>query len=337
MKIGYRTIKTAVGIVAAILIAEWLELENAASAGILAALCIQSTKQQSLHASWTRLLASVIALVYATLLFESIAYHPVVIGGVVLLLIPTTVTLRIQEGIVSSIVLILHVYLAGNVTIPFFFNEVAIVFIGVVVALVLNSYMPSVETELVKMQQRLEALFEHIFEELIFYLRTNELRWDGAELTEARQLLKQAKSVSLKEVQNHFTRYNSSYYRYFMMREQQLGIIERLLSLLAVLSYQSRQADMIADFLEELKQHIHPGNTALIHLSHLNDLKKEFEEMPLPTTREEFETRASLLQFVREMERYLQIKARFAGMKKSATATGRAFVSHKHGNTKHNG
>jgi uncharacterized membrane protein YgaE (UPF0421/DUF939 family) len=68
---------------------------------------------------------------------------------------------------------------------------------------------------------------------------------------------------------------------------------------------------MIAEFLEELSENIKPGNTAHIYLGKLKEMKKEFEEMELPKTREEFEVRAALLQLVKEMNEYLIIKSSY--------------------------
>ena len=42
-------------------------------------------------------------------------------------------------------------------------------------------------------------------------------------------------------------------------------------------------------------------------------MKKRFETMPLPKTREEFEERAALLHLVKELEQYLIIKSQFRG------------------------
>ena len=64
-RIGYRTLKTAVGATLAILIAQGLGLENFASAGIITILCIKNTKKKSLRASWDRILACLIAIAYA--------------------------------------------------------------------------------------------------------------------------------------------------------------------------------------------------------------------------------------------------------------------------------
>lgn len=51
-KIGYRTIKTALGTTLAIYISQLLHLQNFASAGIITILCIQITQKRSLQASW---------------------------------------------------------------------------------------------------------------------------------------------------------------------------------------------------------------------------------------------------------------------------------------------
>lgn len=49
-KIGYRTIKTALGTALAIYISQLLHLQNFASAGIITILCIQITQKRSLQA-----------------------------------------------------------------------------------------------------------------------------------------------------------------------------------------------------------------------------------------------------------------------------------------------
>lgn len=51
-KIGYRTLKTALGTALAIYLAQLLHLQNFASAGIITILCIQITQKRSLQASY---------------------------------------------------------------------------------------------------------------------------------------------------------------------------------------------------------------------------------------------------------------------------------------------
>ncbi|KAA0560981.1 aromatic acid exporter family protein [Rossellomorea aquimaris] len=315
-RIGYRTLKTGIGTAVAISIAQWFHLDNFVSAGILTILCIQNTKKKSVNASWSRFLACVIAMVISAAFFEFIAYHPAVIGLLLLVFIPITVALNIKEGIVTSSVIILHIYSAGKVTLGLFENELGIIVIGIGIALVMNLYMPSVDKKMIEYQEKIESNFYKIFCEMINYLRTNDSQWDGKEITETEQLLKEAKTIAFKDVENHFLRDENLYYLYFKMREKQFEILQRILPIATSISLTVEQGHRIAEFLDELSDHIHPGNTALFYLKKLYDMKVEFELMDLPKTREEFETRAALYQFVQEMEQYLLLKSSFKGIKK---------------------
>ncbi|WP_409251285.1 aromatic acid exporter family protein [Bacillus sp. SCS-153A] len=315
-RIGYRTAKTAVGTAVAILIAQWLGLENFASAGILTILCIQDTKKKSLKAAWSRFLACLLAIVFASILFELLFYHPLIIGLLLLFFIPTTVMLKITQGIVTSSVIILHIYSAYHVTLDLIVNELGIIAIGIGIALLANLYMPSVENKLIAYQEQIEENFHRIFSEIVRYLRTNEDRgWAGQEITEVEELINEAKTLAFKDVENHFLRHENLYYLYFKMREKQFDILQRLLPLVTSISTKIEQREMVADFMEELSEHIHPGNTALLYLKKLYDMKLKFEEMDLPKTREEFEARAALYQFIKEMEDYLLIKSSFKGIR----------------------
>lgn len=66
-RIGYRTIKTAVGTSISIMIAQMLQLDNFVSAGILTILCIKVTKKKSLRASWDRFFACLLAMAFSSL------------------------------------------------------------------------------------------------------------------------------------------------------------------------------------------------------------------------------------------------------------------------------
>ncbi|GLB58113.1 aromatic acid exporter family protein [Cytobacillus sp. NCCP-133] len=314
-KIGYRTIKTALGTSISIMIAQMLQLDNFVSAGILTILCIKVTKKKSLHASWERFFACLMAMVFSSLFFEGLAYHPLVIGLLLLFFIPAAVMLKVSDGIVTSSVIILHIYSAGDVTKELLVNELGIITVGIGVALVANLYMPSLETKLREYRLQIEENFKIIFDEIVLYLRTNESTWDGKEITETIELINEAKTLAFREVENHFLRNDDLYYNYFKMREKQFEIIERVLPSVTSISLTVEQGEMIADFIEELSEHIHPGNTAIQFLEKLYRMKICFEDMELPKTREEFEARAALLHFVKEMERYLIIKSSFKGLR----------------------
>ncbi|PGZ96440.1 hypothetical protein COE51_17545 [Bacillus pseudomycoides] len=312
-RIGYRTVKTAAGTALAVWIAQLFHLEFYSTAGILVILCVQNTKRKSLEVSIHRFLACLLSMVFAFFIFESVGYTSLALGLLLLLFIPTAVMLKIQEGIVTSSVIVMHLFSLQKITWSIVGNEIAILTVGISVALLMNLYMPSVESELKEYQQKVESNFKTILFEMAAYLRNHDSVWNGKELIETETLLEKAKELSFKKLENQFMREDDYYYRYFQMRQQQYEILERVMPLVASLPWAYEQAGMVADVIENVGNAIRPESTGVISLRQLQEMREIFREMPLPETREEFETRAKLVQLVYEIEQYLLIKSQFKG------------------------
>lgn len=311
--IGYRTMKTAAGVAIAISLAQLLQLDYYVSAGILTILCIQPTKKKSIRAAFSRFVASLIAIAYAFVFFEGIAYHPVILGIMILLFIPALVSLRFSEGFVSSSVILLHIYDSKNLTVGLFANELTLMAVGFGTALIVNMYMPSIERKLDDYRFELEKLYSAIFREIVVYLRQGDSSWSGKELVDAAELLRKAKALAYQDVENHVTRLENKHYHYFDMREQQFDIIERILPKITALPVMIGHSDLVADFLEELGENVHSGNTAYRYIEKLDAVKASFANMPLPKDHETFLAMASLYQVIQEMEKYLEIKQSYRG------------------------
>ncbi|MFC7320812.1 aromatic acid exporter family protein [Halobacillus campisalis] len=311
MKIGYRTIKTAIGTPLAIWIATLLGLENFASAGILTILCIQITRKRSFLSAWHRFAACMIAIVFSYAFFELFGYNPVAIGLMMFAFIPTTVKLNISPGIVTSSVIILHLYVSGSIEWDLVFNEILLITVGIGTALILNLYMPSLENKLEEYQKQIEDNFSIIIKEIAHFLRDGNDGWTGKELTETAVILEEAKSLSFRDVENHLLRTHNHYYHYFHMRTKQFELLERMLPLVTGIGGTTEHALKISEFFDELSEGIHPGNTAVLYLKKLKEMRDEFREADLPATREEFESRASLFHLLNEIEQYLIFKRSF--------------------------
>ncbi|WP_173916210.1 aromatic acid exporter family protein [Halobacillus sp. Marseille-Q1614] len=311
MKIGYRTIKTAIGTPLAIWIATLLELENFASAGILTILCIQITRKRSFLSAWHRFAACMVAIIYSFLFFELLGYHPLSIGLMLFLFIPTTVWLKVTPGIVTSSVIILHLYTAQSIGLAIIWNELLLIVVGIGTALLLNLYMPSLEGKLENYQSEIENNFAAILKEIASFLREGNEGWTGKEITETAALIEKAKALSFRDVENHLLRSHNPYYHYFHMRTKQFELLERMLPLVTRISGTHENSLKIAEFFEELSEGVNPGNTAVIYLKKLKILREEFKQKELPATREEFEIRASLFHLLNEIEEYLIIKRSF--------------------------
>ncbi|WP_158735215.1 aromatic acid exporter family protein [Alteribacillus sp. YIM 98480] len=331
-RIGYRTLKTAVGAALAIFIAQLLQLEFFVSAGIITVLCISITKKESVRASWERFVACVIGLGYGSVIFEVLGYHPISIAVLFLLFIPTAVAAGVKKGVVTSVVIMLHLYTYGNVSVTIWINEIFLITIGVGVALVMNMYMPSAEKTLIWKQVKLEECFKKIWKEYASYLRYGDNSWDGKEIAEVSSLIEEGKSLAMKNIDNHFLRHDDYFYHYFNMREKQLDVIESILPFISTLDRTVIQGEKMAGFMEELSQAVTPGNTAGYFLIRLNELREEIKKMELPKSRAEFEIRSSLFYILHEIEEYLLIKKMFKPDPKRTRT-----VSEKRLNRDHNG
>ena len=63
-RIGFRTLKTAVGITLGVILAKWIGLDNYASSAILIVLCIKHTKVHSLQAIGSRFVSVFINVIF---------------------------------------------------------------------------------------------------------------------------------------------------------------------------------------------------------------------------------------------------------------------------------
>jgi uncharacterized membrane protein YgaE (UPF0421/DUF939 family) len=308
---GYRTIKTAVGAGLAIWIASLLDLEFATFAAIIVIMCIEKTKKKTLITMNKKFFASLLSLVIGALFFELLGYNPIVFGLFILLFVPILVRVRIQDGFVTSMVVVLHVYTVKNANWAMFLNELSIIFIGMGIALLVNSIMPNFKRDIETFKKEIEQKFEIILYEFSAHLRDSERNWDGKEILEVEDSINQSKSIAVQDVENHLLRKRNKDYYYLEMRENQLELLKHMMKIVAIVSSSSlhvKQKEMFAEFLENLSQNVHSGDTTDISLNELEELKASIRKTELPKTREEFEIRANLFYLIFEMENYLNIK-----------------------------
>ncbi|MBM7542458.1 aromatic acid exporter family protein [Amphibacillus cookii] len=310
LKIGYRTLKTAIAAPMAVLIAEWLQLDHYGSAGIIAVLCIQPTRKQSFLTAWHRIAAGLLSIVFAYLIFEFIGYHPITIGLLLLLFIPVTNALHIAPGIVTSLVILFHFYGDRAVTWPLIINEVAIMLIGIGSALILNLYMPSLDVKLMKVKREVEANYQLLFRDISAYLKGEKQALTDDLIANTKKHLIAANELVQRDIENTFSQNAYRQQRYFSMREVQLDSLERMLSIIKPLDVTVEQSHKIADLFEDLADAIYPDNAVNYHLQQIKKMRNYFEQDQLPQTRKEFEVRANLFQLLFEVEHYLLIKNR---------------------------
>lgn len=176
---GSRTIKTAIGAGLAIWVASLLQLEFATYAGIIVIMCIEKTKRRSLETIWKKFFASILSLLLGALVFETFGYTPLIFSIFILLFVPILVKFKIQGGFVTSMVVMLHIYTLEKVSIDIFLNEFLVIAIGMGIAILLNSFMPSFKNDIAKYKTEVEKIFSTILYEFSAFLRDPDRAWAG--------------------------------------------------------------------------------------------------------------------------------------------------------------
>ena len=306
---GVRVIKTAIAATIALYVAWLFELEFYLAAGILAILSVEVTRKRNFTSAGQRLLASLVGLILAAILFELLGYHMWVLGLYIVLSFPLLAAIHLKDGIVTGAVIVFHVYEAGNVTVYSMWNEVLLLIIGIGSATIINViYMPAHDQHLMQQRKLIEQYFSIMFQRIGEYLRDAQSDWSGGELLSAEKTIDNASHLALRNMENEWFRSDQpNWYVYFKMREEQLESIRQMLTLTAQVSHAVTQGDALAHVFfsigDDLKEDHYTGNTE----RKLDELETFFKLMPLPQNREEFETRSALLQLMLEMRRYLAI------------------------------
>lgn len=311
MKIGYRTIKTAIATPLSLAIAQFFGVSNVATAGILTMLCIQPSRKKSVETATHRFLACLLAILFSVVFFETLGYSAFILTLLLIVFIPSTIFLRIEKGIMTSTVITLNIYTFEKVNTAFIYNQLWLIVIGIGTGLVINLYMPSLDKKMRAKQHEIEEQFTSILHELARFIRDESMDWDGKEITILDELFEEADDLVERDKENHLLRDKHSYFNYFEMRKEQYLLLQQMMPLVTRLPKKEDIAEDVAKFFEALATAVHPGNTADVFLEELKALRKKFKQEDLPETLEEFETRSSLFQLLFEIEEYLVLKSKF--------------------------
>ena len=310
--IGYRTLKTGIGAAAAMVIAKELGLQYSVSAGIIAILSIQSTRKQSFQIALERIVACVLSLLIAVVTFKVFGYNEITFGLFLMIFIFIAAKLNVAQGIVVNSVLVTHLLLEKSVSPLVMGNELSLMLVGTGVALILNLYMPSIEDQIKEDQIYIESKIKEILLHMAVALKEQYVSIKEEELYKnLESRLDLARGRAYRDLNNYFFTKESYYVEYMEMRIIQFDTMKRMRLHFQRFFMTYEQTIMMANFTEEVANSLHENNTAEGLINDLNLLRDSFRKTELPATREEFENRAELLQFLNDMEQFLEIKYEF--------------------------
>lgn len=305
---GFRVIKTAIATVLAIFIAEWVGLPSPLSAGLLAILGVDVTRKRSVKTVTHRYVGSLLALILGAILFQFLGFKVWVLALYILIAFPIISRARLKEGIVTSTVVVFHIFNAGSITFDNILNEIISLTIGLGSATVVNLiYMPKVEEQIAGIRQKVDNLFSVIFMQIEHQLRDVNYAWSGGELLDAEKAIQEGIAHARRALENQLLRPDEAWLIYFYMRKEQLESIERMIGLLSHVYQQLPQGEKVAQLFnvlsEDVKNSYYTGRSEKM----LKQFLEEARKMDLPANRTEFEVRSAILQLCRELDQFLVV------------------------------
>ncbi|WP_042203028.1 aromatic acid exporter family protein [Paenibacillus camerounensis] len=305
---GFRVIKTAAATLLSILLAAAVGIPNAQSAGLLAILGVETTRKRSLRTIIARFSASLVGLFMGCILFALLGFHYWVLGLYVLFGFPLIVKSGFKEGIVTSSVIVFRVFGQAELSLHVLLQQIELLIIGLGSAGLVNLiYMPQTAGVISGIRKEVDGYFSVIFKQMATTLREPSYVWDGKELIGANAAVQRGLTAATRELENHVIHPDEAWNVYFYMRKEQLESIQNMLQLLSQVYRQLPHGDMVAELFDQLSGDVlaeeYTGRTERL----LEGVEQEFQQMELPSTREEFEVRSAILQVCRELALYLKI------------------------------
>lgn len=253
IKIGLRTIKTAICATLGILLAQQLGLLYPASAGIIAILSVTNTKRSSFETGFLRICSFGLATAIAYVCFTLIGFNAVAFGIYLLVFIPLAVKGKMSDGIPVSSVLMTHYLVEKSLAISLIGNAFCLLLIGVGLALLANSYMPDISRELRQSQAKIDEKIRQLLMGMSQFLSQETPVSCDPLLSQVVVALVEAEETAQRHGDNQLLTTDDYYLNYFTMRRLQVNLLSKMNELVNQIDYQQGETAQIRELLTFLR------------------------------------------------------------------------------------
>ena len=229
-----------------------------------------------------------------------------------MIFMPVCLRFNLFQGFLVTVVLATHILTEKNLSLKILSNEILILVLGALIAIILNLYMPDVTKKIKYTQENVDNLMKKILSYMSDELITGAIFIDEDKIfKELRKELDIGRDLAYKDYNNALF-YGSRYeIEVFNMKRAQYKILVRMRRHFYKFFISSEHTFIISEFTRKVGSSIGVDKLYLEALAELEALREKFKNMPLPKSRVEFESRAVLLQFFNDIEEFLEVKKDF--------------------------
>lgn len=307
-----KVVKIAVGSTTAIMIAYFLGLDYAVSAGIITLLTLQDTKKETIFIAIKRIAAFVLSVIIVLIVFSVLSYTPIAYGVFLLIFSGICYAFKMYDAIPMNAVLASHYLLEKDMSAAMIGNESLLLLIGAGIGILLNLYIPNNVRQIRAKQRIIEADLKSILSQMADKL----LIGDKSDYNDSSLLLLiEHISIGLQQaytnMNNTFFQETRYYIEYMQMRKQQSEVLKEIYDKIVTITAVSSQSQEVADFIRSISKTLSETQNAKGLLLMEDTLLLKFKESPLPVTRDEFEHRAVLYNILMDFRIFLKMKEEF--------------------------
>ena len=311
MSITQRTLKLVLATCFACLLAYFFDLSSAVSAGIIAILSLSDTRRSTIKLARNRLFSTLLALMIGVIAFQLTGYHIWSFGLYLAIYVPIAYKFGWEIGIPPSSVLVSHLLIQESTSPALLLNGLLLFLIGTSFALLVNLYMPSRQKEIQQYHTLVEEKFKDVLLRFAYYLKRGDGRNQAQLINELDQLLEEALKLVYLDHSDQLFQQTDYHIHYFEMRQRQSRILRNMAQQINTCHLAASESLILAQLFSKIAAQLSQTNPAHDLLDDIERYLQVFRNRSLPKTREEFETRATLLQLLREAETFIQVKVDF--------------------------
>ncbi len=325
-----QALKIMVGSSGAMYIAMLLELEFAASAGIITLLTILTTKRETLRLSIYRIITYVVAAGLSIIIFQVIDSIWVAFGIYIFLVVFFSELVGWRATISVNAVVGTHFLTTLDFSLSFFINELLLVVIGIAFAIVLNIYNANKNSEsrLIHNMHFVDTRLKNILMEIAQYLNKEMHGFEvEKDLLQLEEQLKHFIEQSCEYTKNNFKSDADYYEYYFEMRLMQCSVLNGFQAKFRKMRDIPEHVNIVTDYLSNMN--VVELNDPTNQITELEQLSEKIINGELPTTKKEFQGSVRLYYVLVDLEDFLMHKKRFIDYVSTSNKYNKDFYSQK--------
>ncbi|EUJ32990.1 hypothetical protein MFLO_05225 [Listeria floridensis FSL S10-1187] len=191
-------------------------------------------------------------------------------------------------------------------------NEMLLMVVGAGIAILLNLYMPRLDLGIKDDQHKIEQLMRQILFAMAQGLRGESPYLDhDRRFDELKTALKNLEQKAGQNLDNSLLKSSPYYLQYTDMRLVQYRVLTQMKRHLIEFEGTNEQSLELSKLVEKTALTLAEGNPAELLVQEITAMVRAFRKSDLPSSREEFENRAVLFQFMNDLRYFLEIKRDF--------------------------